>query len=157
MFTQDGDIKFFYTGQGPADIQLAPGTSTLVRDPGFETAILISLFSQARAGAEDKLPDREGGLRGYWGDTLTARKLGSKLWLLDRARITNETRAECEEYAKACLQWMVEDGIATEIKATSTRNGIYRIDTAIKIIQTNKLDVSFKYYLNWKAQIFGGF
>ena len=41
------------------------------RDPGLETSILISLFSDRLADIEDLLPDNTGERRGWWGDTST--------------------------------------------------------------------------------------
>lgn len=157
MFTLDGDIKFFYSGQQPADIGLDANGHSLIRDPGLETATLISLFSQGRAGEEDKLPDKADTRRGWWGDTLHEKPIGSKLWLLDRAKITDETRVAAEQYARDCLAWMVEDGIADSIEVETRRNGLYRIDTAVRIIKKDNSNVFFRYFLNWKAQIFGGF
>jgi phage gp46-like protein len=156
-FTSAGDIKFYYDGNKPSDIRLADNSLDILRDAGLETSVLISLFSHARAGSDDKLPDKNGTRRGWWADALLEKPMGSKLWLLERAKITDNTRALTEQYTKDALQWMVDDGVADSIEAESRRNGIYRIDTAVKIIKKDNSNVFFRYFLNWQAQIFGGF
>lgn len=55
-----GDIKFFYsvpTEYAPAEVAFDSSTQDLVSDAGLETAILIMLFSDKRASADDVLPD----------------------------------------------------------------------------------------------------
>lgn len=156
MILDTGDLKFFYTGLAPADIKIADNNQDLLRDPGLETAVLISLFSDQRAADEDTLPDRADTKRGWWGDSLTDTKIGSKIWLLSRSKITNETRANLEQYSREALEWLINDGVADSVTATSTRNGLYRIDTTIEIKKLDNSNVFFKYFLNWKYQIIGG-
>ena len=157
MILDTGDLKFFYTGMQPADVALAENNQDLLRDPGLETAVLISLFSDQRAAEEDKLPDREDTRRGWWGDSLTDSNIGSKLWLLSRAKISDGTKANLEQYSREALQWLIDDGVADSVIATSTRNGLYRIDTTVEIKKLDNSNVFFNYFLNWKYQIIGGF
>lgn len=95
---------------GAADIGLSAGA--LVGDDGLKTAILISLFTDARADADDDLPDPSGDRRGWWGDAVAERPgdaIGSKLWLLRRSKIVPETLTRARDYARAALAWLVED------------------------------------------------
>lgn len=156
-FTQHGDIKFFYDGVCPADIAVESGGFNLLRDPGFETAVLISIFSDARAGDEDKLPDKNGTGRGWWADSLAATPIGSKLWLLERAKLVNSTTSLVQQYTADALAWLTSDEIADSVEVVAFRNGIYRIDTEVTIKKTDNSKVFFKYFLNWQAQIYGGF
>lgn len=156
MILDTGDLKFFYENVGPADIKIADNKQDLLRDPGLETAVLISLFSDQRAAEEDKLPDKGDTRRGWWADSLNDTNIGSKIWLLSRSKITEGTRTTLEQYSKEALEWLIIDGVADNIEATSTRTGIYQIDTTIKIRKTDNSNVFFKYFLNWKYQIIGG-
>jgi|Deesub1362A_J573_1020465.scaffolds.fasta_scaffold00715_20 phage gp46-like protein len=98
----------------------------LLRDEeGLTTAVLHSLFSDARAD-DDDLPDGQD-RRGWWGDCLLPEddRYGSKLWLLQREKQTRETLHRAREYAQQALAWLVEDGHAesVEVEAEWTREG----------------------------------
>lgn len=71
------------------------------------TAILLSLFTDRAATTSDSLPDGSGDRRGWWGD----REIGSRLWLLDRAKQTEETRRRAADYVAEALQWLIDDGV----------------------------------------------
>jgi len=157
MFKMNGDIKFFYDGNKPADIRLALSKTELLRDEALETAVLISLFSDARAGDEDTLPDKNGNRRGWWGDSLNDISVGSKYWILGRTKITSRTTDLIEQYTQDALAWLVSDGVADRVEVEARRNGIYRIDTAVKIVKTDNTNVFFRFFLNWESQIYGGF
>ncbi len=99
------------------------GTSTfggdLLGDNGLLTAVILSLFTDARAHADDPLPDERVGipsdLRGWWGDCLGVDEtrpfsLGSRLWLLSREKELPVVVARAQEYAQEALNWLVEEG-----------------------------------------------
>lgn len=163
QFTQEGDLKLFYTAVsadtlGAADIKIVPGTYELVRDPGLETAVMISLFSDARASDSDKLPGTFLTRSGFWGSVLLDQNMGSKLWLLSRSKINNETLRRAEQYCKEALKWMVDDGIAAKIEAVASINQTRynQLDFLIVINRANVDNIFFKFFINWQYQIFGG-
>lgn len=93
---------------------------SLFADP-LIAAIVISLFSDARAGAE-----YIGDPRGWWGDalsTLPDDRTGSLLWLFARAKNVPETLREVEDTARTALQWLIDDqvGRALSVKASPRR------------------------------------
>ena len=99
-----------------ADLLLAGGQ--LATDVGMRTAILISLFTDARAADDDALPQPGGDPRGWWGDALAADRgdgIGSRLWLLSREKITAATVNRARDYAEAALAWLVEDRVAKSV------------------------------------------
>jgi len=149
-----GDIKFIYDTVGPADISL--NGATLLRDPGFETAVLISIFSDRRADVDDPLPTEDGERRGWWGDALATARIGSRLWLLDRSNINPTTIAQGEQYVEESLGWMLADGSAKTIKCTGSRGA--RADEIIfEVTITGPAgSVFFKFFYNWKYQLYGG-
>lgn len=86
----------------------------------LETAIILSLFTDGRANADDRLPDQGGDRRGWWGDTgADEGPVGSRLWLLARKKTTRETRLRVEAYAREALAWMLEDGVADRIEVAA--------------------------------------
>lgn len=149
-----GDIKFFYEDPAPADIRI--NGENLVRDPGLENSILISLFSNGRADSRDAIPNEEDKLGGWWGDTLLETPFPSKLWTLGRTKINDTTIALVEQFTKDALGWMEEDRLADIISATATRTGVNIITTEVRIAQPGGSTIYFKYYVNWKLQTYGG-
>lgn len=94
---------------------------------GFETAIPVSLFTDARAPSA--LVSEPQNRRGWIVNLLTAstmRQLGSILWVLDQARVTRETLNTARLAAQDAFQWMVDDGIALSVfvDAQQSQSGI---------------------------------
>lgn len=75
------------------------------------TALLISLFTDAAALPDDVIPDGSNDPRGWWGDP----DIGSRLWLLERAKRTAATLARAQDYITEASQWMLDDGVASRI------------------------------------------
>ena len=87
-------------------------------------AVVISLFTWRRADDNDDY-DQELGKKGWWGDSypqVIRDKIGSKLWMLLRQKITDETIARAEEYSKQALEWLIDDGVVTSITVTVERD-----------------------------------
>ncbi|SLN77621.1 phage GP46 family protein [Oceanibacterium hippocampi] len=86
-------------------------------DGGLRTAVVLSLFTDARARADDTPPGGPADRRGWWGDLLLGPgdRIGSRLWLLDREKILPSTLARARRYAEEALAWLVEDGIARRV------------------------------------------
>jgi phage gp46-like protein len=100
-------------------------------DPGLASAVLLSLFLDRRAEADDLVdgaglfaPGAGGALfarRGWVGDALSipgaapGDRIGSRLWLLARAKQVDETLRLAEDYAREALDWLVADGLAAEV------------------------------------------
>jgi len=94
-----------------------PFDAGFARDDGLGTSVLISLFSDRRAEADDGMPPMQ--RRGWPGDALPETegdRIGSRLWLLKREKQTEETRQRAEEYAAEALGWMIGDGLVTAIE-----------------------------------------
>lgn len=118
-----------------ADLALRDGA--LATDDGMRTAILISLFTDARAEADDELPDSGGDRRGWWGDAfppVAGDETGSRLWLLFRSKITPATINRARDYARTALAWIVEDGIAAAVDVTVEAQERHRL--AIGVVLT---------------------
>ena len=86
----------------------------------LETAVIISLFSDRLADADDRLPDESGDRRGWWADTAAEEgPIGSRLWLISREKQTDETRRRAESYAEEALAWLIEDRVAERVEVSA--------------------------------------
>ncbi|BFR47429.1 phage GP46 family protein [Nitratidesulfovibrio sp. HK-II] len=103
----------------------------LAADGGLRRAIVISLFTDARAGADDELPAGSAGLnarRGWWGDIVSPAQAptgaswitGSRLWLLSREKQTAETARRARGYAEEALQWLIAGGWAATVSVDAS-------------------------------------
>lgn len=94
----------------------------------LETAMLISLFSDRVAAADDEIPDGTGDPRGWWADREVP--IGSRLWLLDRAKATNATLQRAYDFVTESLQWLIDDGVVErfEISVQWVRQGFLGVD-----------------------------
>lgn len=92
-----------------ADVIIQGGD--LVADGGLATAVLISLFTDARAPQLSELPQGEKSQRGWWGD-LSQQITGSLLWLIQREKVLPEVALRAQEYAENALAWLIEEGVA---------------------------------------------
>ena len=126
------------------DLRLVDGA--LETDDGLRTAILISLFSDARAGDDDALPEPGADRRGWWGNAFPAvsgdagNPLGSLLWLLERAKTTQGNLRRAEEAARNALQWLIDDQIASSVAVTverQTSDAMERIAIRIELERPN--------------------
>lgn len=86
-------------------------------------AVVISLFTWQRASQTDEVDNDQ--RMGWWGDTFAENKgdkIGSKLWLLLRQKITEETLNRAQEYAYESLKWLIDDGICSDITVDVERD-----------------------------------
>ena len=95
-----------------ANLQLAAGDD-------LQTAVIISLFSDRVAQPDDAIPDSTGNPRGWWGDAGETVPIGSRLWLLDRSKLTQATANAAIGYAKEALQWLIDDGVASAVSVSA--------------------------------------
>lgn len=107
-----------------------------IRQPGsdLESAVLISLLTWRRVTPDEAEPNST--RYGWWGDNLSNRPIGSKLWLLQRQKLLPNLKSKAKQYAEEALQWMVDDGVCSNIIVTPTiTNEILSLN--IQIIQND--------------------
>lgn len=111
----------------------------------LDTALLMSLFLDVRADrSEIAEPTKR---RGWFGNLLldyANYQIGSKLWLLEQARLDLNVLNLAKTYVYNSLQWFVEDGFATKIEVDSSfgERGII-IEVALFISQDITQKASF--------------
>jgi phage gp46-like protein len=120
----------------------------------LKTAVLTSLFTWERAKPDDYIPEGESSF-GWWGEELSEKSLtGSRLWLLQRAKLSSSggvlreglSRAPTEgvvrqtaqtaniavESAQAALEWLKDEGIASSIDVNAEhKTGVLTLDITI--------------------------
>jgi len=151
--TYEGDARLvFEKGDAFGDVNIVD--RDLERDPTFETAVIISLFTNKRAENEDVLPDTSADKCGWWGDTLYDNDSdGSRLWLLRRSKGEDAPLAQAEQYCSEALAWMKDDGIASAINVTASEEDFQTLLLEIEVERPDKDPLTFKYFYNWERQL----
>lgn len=62
-------------------------------------------------------------------------RIGSRLYLLKRRKLTNKTPQDAREYMQQALAWMTDDGVAARVDVTAERTGIDMLAAGITIYQ----------------------
>lgn len=120
-----------YTTLATVDAVPVPGvevlqTFALALEGGLATAVILSLFTDRRAGVDDTLPHGQTDRRGWVGDEFmrpadTALgpagrdSWGSLLWLLHHGKAADDVPARAQFAAREALDWLVRDGIASRV------------------------------------------
>lgn len=129
--TENIDIAVKRQTNGFFDIDINESTGDFVLTPGFNTNLKMALFEDRRADRSEMVPPER--RRGWWGNELfdeIAFEIGSKLWLLDQARLNQETLNRAVDYVRQSLQWLIDDGHLTEVSVS----GELRPDTIVLTI-----------------------
>jgi phage gp46-like protein len=119
-------------------------------------SVIISLFTWRRANPSDDLPDfgPQAQRMGWWGDSFPVMpndRIGSRLWLLSRAKLTSETVARAKEYAEEALKWLVDDGVAVRADVEAERIGTSTLGLACRIYKADgKVPVDIRFTNVWE-------
>ncbi|MCX9071852.1 phage GP46 family protein [Citrobacter portucalensis] len=117
-------------------------------------AVVISFFTHRRADPDDNADVP----MGWWGDTWPAvanDRYGSKLWLLQRSKLTNELVNTVRTYLRDALQWMLDDGVVSRIDIDIQRTGINELSNRI-VLWRRDGPVSLSFNDLWSVITHGG-
>ncbi|TXG78816.1 hypothetical protein E6Q11_00265 [Candidatus Dojkabacteria bacterium] len=123
------DLALMPRPDGALDLALA-ADGDLLADNGLHTAILTSLFSDARH-------DRQ---RGWWADSVVGRVTGSRIWVLrQEGKQQVDTLRRAEQYTAESLQWLLDDRIAEDLAIAATWSAAQRgyMHLGIKVLLRN--------------------
>ena len=154
---KEGDIRItFDVNEQFVDMILAD--RDVDRDDGLETAVLITLLTDKHADLGDPLPDDSGYRGGWFGDSLPVvpdYQMGTKLWLLQRAKTVTEIPAIAKEYLLDGFKWMIEDGIVKSVDVTVERRRDLRATLAftLSFVKPEGTSIFYRFYYNWEAQL----
>jgi phage gp46-like protein len=161
------DIRLVQNTQFPkysvtVDWSLLPN-GTLDDTQALATAVVVALGTDALASQIDDLPDPDStDRRGWWGD-LDAKEIwdgwpiGSKLWLMQRAKITpidarqGSTLATVEAYIRAAIQPFVERRICSGFDVWVSQVTTQRIDALLRIYRGPLPEIELRYAVLWSA------
>lgn len=119
-----------YGDGSTAPVALEPELLTMYAmelEDSLATAVVISLFSDRRAGVDDALPLNVTDRRGWVGEAFVSQAAtgdetdawGSLLWLLLVSKATVDVLERARFAAEQSLRWMVRDGIADRVVVTA--------------------------------------
>lgn len=129
------------------------GGRNLVDDLDLETAVQISILTERRVEPGDEYFDIVGYKGGWWGDVAGGSndQTGSRLWLLRREKTTESNLNQARIYIEECLQWLLDDGVATEIVVT-TKRGVTPADLRFGITIQRPADTGI-WARTWDIQL----
>ncbi|PIF52348.1 phage gp46-like protein [Pseudomonas sp. 29] len=122
------------------------------RESTLTRAVLISLFTWRRALTDDPVDDEE--LFGWWGDSypnIADDRIGSRLWLLRRVKLTDATQRDAEFYANEALRWLLDDGHAIAIEINSEKAEISRLNLTVIITVPGGDRIEIKPISSWQV------
>jgi phage gp46-like protein len=140
-----GDIRMvFNAATFSCDFAMAgPG---LVLGNELESAVLISLFTDALADPEDLLPPGQAiDRRGWWADSYENEQIGSKLWQVFWRQTTQDTLNWARDTALKALQWMLDDQVASDLSVDVQFLGKGRMGIDIVITEPSGQRSPFSY------------
>ena len=137
------------------------GSAALPAEDDLVACTVIALCSDRRALPDDVLPNTDNDdRRGWWGDTDAETlhdgwPIGSRLWLLERAKITGvgaregSLTARVEAYVREAVVEFKDRGVASRIDVVAQRVGTERIDAAVTLYRGNTPEVALRFADLW--------
>lgn len=122
----------------------------MTREGLLRRSVTISLFTWRRAGPDDPLDDDD--RKGWWADcvpTVAGDQIGSRLYLLQRRTITQDTLRDAKEYAEEALRWMTEDGVVSAVSVMVTRQDINRMTLVVLLTELSGETVHLAFEDTW--------
>jgi phage gp46-like protein len=122
------------------------------RESALTRAVLISLFTWRRALTDDPVDDEE--LFGWWGDSypdIADDRIGSRLWLLRRVKLTDATQRDAEFYANEALRWLLADGHVIAIEISSEKVDISRLNLTVILTVPGGDRIEIKPISSWQV------
>jgi len=117
------DVRISQEQNGSFDLSVG-ANGDLETVAGFDTAILMSVFCERRASA-DQVPTprlRRGWIGNEDGDDPDF-EIGSLIWLYEQARLNSDTANGVESHANTALAWFLEDNLLTQIETEASFSG----------------------------------
>jgi phage gp46-like protein len=151
-----------FPGQGVVQTDwLLRSNGTLDDTQALATAIIVALGTDRLADSSDTLPDPDDtNRRGWWGDYQAQDiwdgwPIGSRLWLLQRSKITGPEAREgattvlVTQYIRECIQPFIDRRIGSSFTVEATRVGKEQIDALIRIYRGPIVEIELRYAILW--------
>ena len=137
------------TALGVGDWKLAG--ADLASGSDLETSVFISLFTDRVANPDDVIPDGTSDPRGWWGDVDQDYPIGSRLWLLDRAKQTKETLRHAYDYVAEALQWLIDDEVVDHLDILCEWVGPGQLGIQVVAYQPSGASKPMRFIWAWKG------
>lgn len=146
------DIRLIYdNSKGHCDWVIADGDLDTSDD--LETAVLLSLFTDARAPDGTVPPDGTTDLRGCWMDYYEGWSMGSLLWTIEGSKkVGNSLLTHARTICEQALQWLIDDGVVGKVAVTTSWLTGASLNIGIVLTAPDGADRSFQYAWAWKDQ-----
>lgn len=143
------DIAFRKDSEDIYDIDIGDD-GDLAACYGFETALQMSLLCERRADASE-VPEalRRRGWLGNEVSDVVGFEIGSKIWLYEQARLTNEILSGIKKAAIDCTDWLIEDSLLVNISATIAVKDSVSADLKMALEASNG-KVEQRYFSLWE-------
>ena len=135
----------------PAGADIEIEHNGLSFDEGLVSLVYICLFTDARADASDIIPDGTDDRRGWCGNSYSDFEWGSKLWLLDREKLTEDVRLRAENYARLAMQPLLRNGYARNAQVIATIPRMYVLGLTITLTRPDKTELTVEIKKRWEA------
>lgn len=153
------DIRIAFNGRTMSGDLTLDALAGLETDAGLATAVIVSLFTDARAPADLELPEGAD-RRGWWGDalppevagrTVAGDRIGSLLWTVQREKTTPEVLSRVRSIIEQALAWMVTDGLARGVDVETWRDGLDRLGWSVVIHKPDGNRDEMRFETLWEA------
>jgi len=135
------------SSRGNGDWSISGGA--LASGDDLTSAVLISLFTDRQANDDDIPPDGGNDLRGWWGDTDEDVLIGSRLWLLDRSKLTPAVANTAKIYIEEALKWLIDDQVALGVSVAIAIASSSRLNSVITITRQDGSVVPLQFNWAW--------
>mgnify|MGYP003385647548 CR=1 FL=1 len=140
------DIRTYWLQGTQGDYQQQGAALASGGDLG--TAALISLFTDRVLSPDDASVDGTDDPRGWWGDD-PAFPIGSHLWLLRRAKRTDDTLVQAQGYAAEALQWLIDDGAVASFEIFAEWVGLSQLSMSVTARRSDGTSVALRFAWAW--------
>jgi phage gp46-like protein len=142
------DAELLLTSRGFYDLQI-DDVGDIKSSDTFDTAIVVSLFTDRRADASEILqPENR---RGWIGDESTPGiEIGSKLWLYNQSRLTQTTLNGMIDAARSALRWFVTEGLLESLTSAGSIVDSDEIQLLVSLKRFNS-EVEPKLFTLWNT------
>lgn len=144
------DLCLSKTEQQDFDLVFKDGD--LVLSDSLQMSVILSIATWCRNDSFEGAAIIEPSIGGWWADALNEIPLGSRLWTLFREKLNDVTLDNANALVKDALKWMIDDGVAKDVKVSSQlgkdRN---TAEFVIEIVKPSGDTEQFNYESNWEA------
>jgi phage gp46-like protein len=117
----------------------------------LQSAVLISLFTDREAEPDDVIPDGTMNPRGWWGDAGQPYKIGSRLWLLSRAKQSKDTLDRANKYIAEALKWFLDDGVVARFDITTEWTRSSQLGAKVVAYRNDGTSMALNFASVWKG------